>query len=183
MYVCVCNVWQGANPPRRLGSCRPLLAGTGYPHRLLYLCMHLYMYVSNENTSLYISLYVCVRKEGSGSMTDRPYVVASMSRVRWFFWWLSLRQIWPRICCQRCESISFIMCTRIASKIARHSVYAAHNALQGIIQERLYRYVYVCMYAMYVRNTYTYTHTFMDLSKDLINILCSMYVCMYVWVK
>ena len=54
------------------------------------------------------------------------------------------------------------------------------------ILERLCMYVcmYVCMYAIYVRNTYTYTHThtFMDLSKDLINILCTvcMYVCMYV---
>ena len=58
-----------------------------------------------------------------------------------------------------------------ASKIARHSVYAARNALQEIIQERLYIIcVYVCMYAMYVRNTYTYTQTFMDLSKDFINI-------------
>ena len=110
-----------------------------------------------------------------GTLQTKMYVVASMSRVWWFFWWLSQGQIWPWICCQRRESISFVMCTGVASKIARHSVYAARNALQGIIRETVY-YVCVCMYVCNVCSQYINIHTdthgyFESLYKNI------MYVC------
>ena len=115
---------------------------------------------------------------------SKPYVLASMCMVRWFFWWLSWRQMSPRIFCQRSESISFIMCTRMQSKIARHNVYAARNATQGKLMIPLGTYRHTCIH--------TYIHG--SCAQQDVCTVCSMrecvyvcimreymYVCMYVW--